>query len=118
MMLECVQSMRDEGATHREIKTYVDETRSALGVKLPHLVQPQNQNQDQGLGQRGARRDVIRDLGAQLDEDLRNELIALIKSLREEGALFEDVKEVIDARLSEYGIEHPPPPGSLINTVA
>ena len=122
-MLKEVEAMQSAGATHREIKTYVDQTLSDLGVELPHLTQKSarqsagrsgEESSNQTQQAQGPRRDLIKDIGHRLDEDLRNELMELIKSLKEEGSDFEGVKEVVDAKLSEHGIEHPPPPGSLI----
>jgi hypothetical protein len=39
MMIKEVEAMQSARSTHREIKTYVDEMLSELGVESPHLTQ-------------------------------------------------------------------------------
>ena len=114
VMFKEVERMQSEGSTHQEIKMYVDQTLSSFGVDLPHLSRQRSAMQRGSVHTENRRKDLIKDLGPQLGEELRNELMELIKTMKSEGSNFEEVKEVVDAKLNDYGIEHPPPPGSLI----
>ena len=93
---QLIQSMRDSGATPEEIRDAVNAKLQEWGIQLP---------EDNG-GQHG------RPWMSQLTDDQKAQIQQLIQSMRDSGATPEEIRDAVNAKLQEWGIQLPPPPQS------
>lgn len=94
---DTVQAMRDEGATHEEVREYVDSYLEELGVERPEPTR--------GKGNR------LSWLTEEIGEEAAQEILDTINEMREAGASHEEIREYVDSTLEELGVERPEPKG-------
>jgi len=94
---QLVQSMKDSGATPQEIKDAVNAKLQGWGIQVP---------QDNG-GQPGQPPWMT-----QLTDQQKQEIKQLMDSLRQSGATPQEIRDAVNAKLQEWGIEVPAPPQS------
>lgn len=88
---ELVQTMKDEGANHKEIRDAVHSKLAEWGIDTPNRREHRK----------------FRDFGDQLNEAQRQELHALAQQLKEDGASRQEIRDAVHAKLEEWGIECP-----------
>jgi len=101
---QLVQSMKDSGATPKEIGDAVNAKLQEWGIQLPELSggQPTNSTRPP--------RDPP--WMSQLTDDQKAQIQQLIESLRASGATPHEIRDAVNAKLQEWGIQLPAPPQS------
>jgi len=97
---EKTKEMHEQNAKPEEIHAAVGEMLQSFGVELP-----ENWDEMQGKGGRG--RGIRGKFWKQLNETQKEELHEMIKSLKENGATGKEIREAVNAKLKEFGIEPP-----------
>lgn len=94
---DTVQAMREEGATHEEIREYVDSYLEELGVERPEPPMGKGNHEDR----------LIELIG----EEAAQEIQDTVEEMKEAGATREEIREYVDSALGELGVERPEPKG-------
>ena len=92
---QLVQSMKDSGATQQEIRDAVNAKLQDWGIQVP---------QDNGGQPRQP------PWMSQLTDDQKAQIQQLMDSLRQSGATPQEMRDAVNAKLQEWGIEVPAPP--------
>ena len=89
-----IQEMRQAGATREEIKAAVDAQLTEWGIEVPEHPPPP----------------WMRDL----TDAQREQIDQMVQSMKQNGASHDEIRDAVDAKLQEWGIEVPqcrgPPP--------
>ena len=93
---QAIGDMKEAGASKEEIKTEIIAKLERWGLEVPECLPLPQRNRR--LGQQS--------LG-ELTEDQREEIKQIINDMREDDASREEIKEAIDSKLGEFGIEVP-----------
>jgi DNA-binding transcriptional MerR regulator len=101
---QMVQSMKDSGATPQEIRDALKAKLQEWGIQLPELRGGQPTNSTRPL------RDPP--WMSQLTDDQKVQIQQLIESLRASGATPHEIRDAVNAKLQELGIQLPAPPQS------
>ena len=97
---ELVDGLRESDATREEIREAVDAKLDEWGVERPERPErPEGQDRE---GRHPA-----------LSEDQRMELEDLVDGLRESDATREEIREAVDAKLDEWGVDRPDRAGRM-----
>lgn len=94
---QMVQSMKDSGATQQEIRDAVNAKLQGWGIQVP---------QDNGGQPRQP------PWMSQLTDQQKQEIKQLMDSLTQSGATPQEIRDAVNAKLQEWGIEVPAPPQS------
>jgi DNA-binding transcriptional regulator YhcF (GntR family) len=94
---QLVESLRESGASPKEIRDAVKATLEGWGIEVPERV---------GRGQR------LSPWMSQLTDEQKAQIQQLIQSMRDSGASQEEIRDAVKATLQEWGIQLPPPPQS------
>jgi DNA-binding transcriptional MerR regulator len=94
---QLVESLRESGASPKEIRDAVKATLEGWGIEVPEPV---------GRGQR------LSPWMSQLTDEQKAQIQQLIQSMRDDGATPQEIRDAVNAKLQEWGIQLPPPPQS------
>jgi len=94
---QLVESLRESGASPKEIRDAVKATLEGWGIEAPERV---------GRGQR------LSPWMSQLTDEQKEEIQQLIQSMRDDGATPQEIRDAVKTQLLAWGIELPAPPQS------
>jgi len=94
---ELIKSMRESESAPEDIRVAVREKLKEWGIELPD--------------RRGPRPRPGRNLRAKLTEEQRAELGELVRSMKESGASWREIRAAVGEKLKEWGIRPPKRPG-------
>jgi predicted nucleic acid-binding Zn ribbon protein len=99
-----MQSMRDSGSTQQEIMDEVNAKLQAWGIQISTPPQHSTNSTQQPPWM------------SQLTDDQKTEIQNLTQSMKDSGATQEEIRDAMDAKLQEWGIELPTPPEHPTNS--